>query len=98
MENNKSLILFFIRHDSGGSIFQRRHDYSSFNALPKHMINSYHIKVNHSDTIIISMDKKRELENKTDCIYLSFFRWKMSVALEMMKQGSSFYQVMLPTK
>ena len=40
-----SFPLFFSRHDSGGSIFQRRMDYSSFNVLPKHKINSYHIKV-----------------------------------------------------
>lgn len=39
-------------HDSGrrerrgsGSIFCRRQDYSSFNNLPKHKINSYHIKM-----------------------------------------------------
>merc|ERR1712203_505926 len=45
------------RHDSGGSIFQRRHDYSSFNALPKHMINSYHIKM--EDECSIGNDETR---------------------------------------
>ena len=37
---------FLCRHDSGGSIFFRRNDYSAFNVLPKQKINSYHIKVN----------------------------------------------------
>ncbi len=32
------------RHSSG-SIFSRRADYSSFNTLPRHKINSYHIKM-----------------------------------------------------
>lgn len=32
------------RHISG-SIFSRRQDYSSFNTLPRHKINSYHIKM-----------------------------------------------------
>lgn len=32
------------RHGSG-NIFSRRHDYSSFNTLPRHKINSYHIKM-----------------------------------------------------
>lgn len=32
------------RHGSG-SIFSRRQDYSSFNTLPRHKINSYHIKM-----------------------------------------------------
>lgn len=32
------------RHGSG-SIFSRRTDYSSFNTLPRHKINSYHIKM-----------------------------------------------------
>lgn len=32
------------RHGSG-SIFSRRQDYSSFNSLPRHKINSYHIKM-----------------------------------------------------
>lgn len=33
------------RHGSGGGLFARRLDFSSFNALPRHKINSYHIKV-----------------------------------------------------
>ena len=37
---------FSFRHDSGGSIFFRRNDYSAFNVLPRQKINSYHIKVN----------------------------------------------------
>jgi len=45
------------RHDSGGSIFQRRSDYSSFNVLPKHMINSYHIKM--EDECSIGNDETR---------------------------------------
>ncbi|CAG7838206.1 unnamed protein product [Allacma fusca] len=32
------------RHNSGG-IFSRRMDFSSFNALPRHKLNSYHIKM-----------------------------------------------------
>ena len=36
---------FFLRHGSGGSMFARRSDFSSFNVLPRHKINSYHIKV-----------------------------------------------------
>ncbi|XP_043210114.1 headcase protein-like [Amphibalanus amphitrite] len=35
-----------LRHNSGGNgIFARRTDFSSFNILPKHKINSYHIKM-----------------------------------------------------
>lgn len=37
--------LLFPRHGSGGSMFARRADFSSFNVLPRHKINSYHIKV-----------------------------------------------------
>ncbi|XP_042210809.1 headcase protein-like [Homarus americanus] len=33
------------RHGSGGGLFARRPDFSSFNALPRHKINSYHIKM-----------------------------------------------------
>lgn len=33
------------RHGSGGGLFARRLDFSSFNALPRHKINSYHIKM-----------------------------------------------------
>ena len=40
-----SLSVSICRHDSGGSIFLRRPDYSAFNVLPRHKINSYHIKV-----------------------------------------------------
>ncbi|CAB4068000.1 HECA [Lepeophtheirus salmonis] len=45
------------RHDSGGSIFQRRLDYSSFNVLPRHKINSYHIKM--EDECSIGNDETR---------------------------------------
>eukprot|EP00095_Tigriopus_kingsejongensis_P010680 maker-scaffold261_size233860-snap-gene-0.14 protein:Tk10680 transcript:maker-scaffold261_size233860-snap-gene-0.14-mRNA-1 annotation:"headcase protein" len=45
------------RHDSGGSIFLRRQDYSSFNVLPKHKINSYHIKM--EDECSIGNDETR---------------------------------------
>lgn len=37
--------LLFPRHGSGGSMFARRADFSSFNVLPRDKINSYHIKV-----------------------------------------------------
>ncbi|XP_046393828.1 headcase protein isoform X2 [Ischnura elegans] len=34
------------RHGSGGNgIFSRRQDFSSFNSLPRHKLNSYHIKM-----------------------------------------------------
>ncbi|XP_045134793.1 headcase protein-like [Portunus trituberculatus] len=33
------------RHGSGGSMFARRADFSSFNVLPRDKINSYHIKM-----------------------------------------------------
>ncbi|XP_067009194.1 headcase protein [Anabrus simplex] len=34
------------RHGNGGNgIFSRRQDFSSFNSLPKHKLNSYHIKM-----------------------------------------------------
>jgi len=45
------------RHDSGGSIFSRRLDYSSFNVLPKQKINSYHIKM--EDECSIGNDETR---------------------------------------
>jgi len=45
------------RHDSGGSIFCRRMDYSSFNVLPKQKINSYHIKM--EDECSIGNDETR---------------------------------------
>lgn len=45
------------RHDSGGSIFLRRHDYSSFNVLPRTKINSYHIKM--EDECSIGNDETR---------------------------------------
>jgi len=41
----RSNVIDRARHDSGGSIFMRRPDFSSFNSLPKHKINSYHIKM-----------------------------------------------------
>lgn len=36
---------FFSDRLGNGSIFSRRLDYSSFNSLPRHKINSYHIKM-----------------------------------------------------
>jgi len=45
------------RHDSGGSIFLRRSDYSSFNVLPRSKINSYHIKM--EDECSIGNDETR---------------------------------------
>jgi hypothetical protein len=45
------------RHDSGGSIFLRRTDYSSFNVLPRSKINSYHIKM--EDECSIGNDETR---------------------------------------
>jgi len=45
------------RHDSGGSIFLRRPDYSAFNVLPRHKINSYHIKM--EDECSIGNDETR---------------------------------------
>uniref|UniRef100_A0A4D5R8V5 Headcase protein n=1 Tax=Scolopendra viridis TaxID=118503 RepID=A0A4D5R8V5_SCOVI len=42
----RSKFEFFSDRQSGGSsIFNRRLDYSSFNTLPRHKINSYHIKM-----------------------------------------------------
>jgi len=45
------------RHDSGGSIFFRRNDYSAFNVLPRQKINSYHIKM--EDECSIGNDETR---------------------------------------
>ena len=57
-ENHDNYYLVFCsRHDSGGSIFQRRLDYSSFNVLPKQKINSYHIKM--EDECSIGNDETR---------------------------------------
>ena len=58
----RALIQDRSRHDSGGSIFKHRSDYSSFNVLPKHKVNSYHIKVssnhsNHSNPVVHIMTK-----------------------------------------
>ena len=40
---------FFSRNGSGNcGLFSHRMDFSSFNALPRHKLNSYHIKVSHS--------------------------------------------------
>ena len=47
----------YCRHDSGGSIFLRRSDYSSFNVLPRSKINSYHIKM--EDECSIGNDETR---------------------------------------
>lgn len=51
------------RHGSGGNgIFSRRLDFSSFNALPKHKINSYHIKME---------DEGNHGNDETRCFILS---------------------------
>lgn len=45
---SKCIISDFVerpRHYSGNSIFARRVDFSVFNTLPKHKVNSYHIKM-----------------------------------------------------
>jgi len=49
------------RHSSG-SIFSRRADYSSFNTLPRHKINSYHIKME---------DNGNNVNDETRCFILS---------------------------
>lgn len=63
------------RHDSGGSIFQRRLDYSSFNVLPKQKINSYHIKMedecsigNDETRIFILSNLASNKMNKVPCV------------------------------
>jgi len=53
----RSNVLDRSRHDSGGSIFLRRSDYSSFNVLPRTKINSYHIKM--EDECSIGNDETR---------------------------------------
>lgn len=53
----RALIQDRSRHDSGGSIFKHRSDYSSFNVLPKHKVNSYHIKM--EDECSIGNDETR---------------------------------------
>ncbi|RWS29215.1 Headcase-like protein [Leptotrombidium deliense] len=63
------------RSNSGSCIFSRRHDYSSFNNLPRHKINSYHIKmeddVNHGNDetrcLILSILSANRV-NRTSCI------------------------------
>ena len=65
------------RHSSG-SIFSRRVDYSSFNTLPRHKINSYHIKMeddgNHGNDetrcFILSTLSANKM-NKTACVICS---------------------------
>lgn len=72
------------RHDSGGSIFMRRMDYSSFNVLPKQKINSYHIKMedecsigNDETRIFILSNLASNKMNKVPCVlckqYLTVF-------------------------
>jgi len=63
------------RHDSGGSIFARRMDYSSFNVLPKQKINSYHIKMedecsigNDETRIFILSNLASNKMNKVPCV------------------------------
>uniref|UniRef100_T1H8T3 Headcase domain-containing protein n=1 Tax=Rhodnius prolixus TaxID=13249 RepID=T1H8T3_RHOPR len=43
-----------IQHSAinGNGIFSRRQDFSSFNALPKHKLNSYHIKIHFAQALI----------------------------------------------
>ena len=76
--------LFHYRHDSGGSIFMRRMDYSSFNVLPKQKINSYHIKMedecsigNDETRIFILSNLASNKMNKVPCVlckqYLTVF-------------------------
>lgn len=90
------------RHDSGGSIFQRRSDYSSFNVLPRHKINSYHIKVKQTLYTFgykISTFKKNVIHcTNSYAVVFKLFRWKTSAALVMMRLGYLFYQVMLQIK
>jgi hypothetical protein len=65
------------RHSSG-SIFSRRADYSSFNTLPRHKINSYHIKMeddgNHGNDetrcFILSTLSANKM-NRTACVLCS---------------------------
>ncbi|XP_054164282.1 headcase protein-like [Oppia nitens] len=65
------------RHSSG-SIFSRRADYSSFNTLPRHKINSYHIKMeddgNHGNDetrcFILSTLSANKM-NRTACVICS---------------------------
>ena len=63
---------------SSGSIFSRRADYSSFNTLPRHKINSYHIKMeddgNHGNDetrcFILSTLSANKM-NRTACVICS---------------------------
>ena len=77
-------LLIYFRHDSGGSIFIRRMDYSSFNVLPKQKINSYHIKMedecsigNDETRIFILSNLASNKMNKVPCVlckqYLTVF-------------------------
>jgi len=68
------------RHDSGGSIFMRRMDYSSFNVLPKQKINSYHIKMedecsigNDETRIFILSNLASNKMNKVPCVLCKQF-------------------------
>merc|ERR1712223_1187500 len=68
------------RHDSGGSIFSRRLDYSSFNVLPKQKINSYHIKMedecsigNDETRIFILSNLASNKMNKVPCVLCKQF-------------------------
>jgi hypothetical protein len=49
------LLWFFLSHGSSGGngIFSRRQDFSSFNSLPRHKLNSYHIKVRSSLSFVL---------------------------------------------
>ncbi|XP_066903442.1 headcase protein [Halyomorpha halys] len=62
---SKTKIEFFSdRHSAinGNGIFARRQDFSSFNALPKHKLNSYHIKME---------DEGHHGNDETRCFILS---------------------------
>lgn len=62
---SKAKIEFFSdRHSAinGNGIFARRQDFSSFNALPKHKLNSYHIKME---------DEGHHGNDETRCFILS---------------------------
>ena len=73
-------LFFHYRHDSGGSIFMRRMDYSSFNVLPKQKINSYHIKMedecsigNDETRIFILSNLASNKMNKVPCVLCKQF-------------------------
>ncbi|XP_073978058.1 hdc homolog, cell cycle regulator [Rhodnius prolixus] len=65
ISKRKAKVEFFSdRHSAinGNGIFSRRQDFSSFNALPKHKLNSYHIKME---------DEGHHGNDETRCFILS---------------------------